>query len=131
MNVVVFLTLVLLTGQPGTPSPTIHRVNPHWCNQPTHDLRWLNRMIQNRTGGPARSWPLHHYGWEVHQARYRGQEVFVLNLCRHCGQQQGFLLYNHQGELIGQGEGANSVWVTNLTHDRLLAAHPGRPMAAR
>jgi len=78
-------------------------------------------MIQD-----AQAWPAYHYGWEVHQARYRGQEVFVLNLCRYCGRQQGFLLYNHQGALIGQGEGPDSVRLADLTNDRLLARHPGR-----
>ena len=104
----------------------VRRVNHHWCNQPTHNLRWLNRMIQN-----ARSWPPHHYGWEVHQARYRGQEVFVLSLCRYCGQQRGLLLYNHQGTLVGQDEGADSSLLIQLTNVRLLAANPGRFTAGR
>lgn len=126
MNVVACFVLVLLTGQPGTPPPTIRptwtrRINQHWCDQPTRNLRWLNRMIQN-----AKSWPPYHYGWEVHQARYRGQEVFMLSLCRYCGQQRGFMLYNHQGQLIRQDEGANSSLLTDLTNARLLAANPGR-----
>ncbi|MEZ0542723.1 hypothetical protein [Fibrella arboris] len=128
MKLLCCIVLALTIGQGqhhpvNLPGPRPHR---HWCDQPTRRLRWLNQMIQN-----ARSWPSYHYGWEVHQARYRGQEVFVLHLCRHCGQQRGFLLYNHYGELVGRGEGADSTWVTTLTNDRLLAAHPGRFMAAR
>ncbi|CCH57537.1 hypothetical protein BN8_p06718 (plasmid) [Fibrisoma limi BUZ 3] len=131
MNVALYLTLILLAGQPGTRPEgrawlhssklSIRPVTHHWCRQPIRNLRWLQRMIQN-----ARSWPPYHYGWEVHQARWRGQEVFVLHLCRYCRQSRGFLLYNHYGELIGQGEGADSVRLTALTQDRMLAAHMGR-----
>nr|WP_293834306.1 hypothetical protein [uncultured Arsenicibacter sp.] len=124
MKLLLILSLGLLAIQPrrgGLPP-----VNQHWCEQPVRKLRWLNQMIQN-----AQSWPTYHYGWEVHQAHYQGQEVFVLHLCRYCGRSRGFLLYNHYGELIGRGEGADSIWVSTLTNDRLLAAHPGRFMAAR
>ena len=79
----------------------------------------------------VRSWPPYHYGWEVHQARYRGQEVFVLSLCRYCGPQRGLLLYNHQGALVRQDEGADSSLLTHLTNVRLLAADPGRFTAGR
>ena len=116
MNVVVCLMLILLAGKP-QPRPA-HR---HWCDQPTRRLYWLKHMIQN-----AQSWPAYHHGWEVHQARYQGQEVFVLNLCRRCGQQRGFLLYNHRGVLVGQGEGADSLLLGRLTNVRLLAFNPGR-----
>lgn len=119
MKILVCLALALSACQP-------RLADRHWCEQPVRKLRWLNQMIQN-----AQTWPTYHYGWEVHQARYRGREVFVLYLCRYCGQSRGFLLYNHYGELIGQGEGADSVWVAKLTHDRLLAAHPGRVIAVR
>ena len=83
-------------------------------------------MIKN-----AQTWAPYHYGWEVHQARYRGQEVFVLHLCRSCGQSRRFGLYNHYGNLIGQGEGADSVWLSVLTQQRLLASHPGWVVANR
>ena len=116
MKVLFCLALVLLTVKP-LPRPA-HR---HWCEQPTYTLRWLNRMIQN-----AQSWPAYHYGWEVHQARYQGQEVFVLNLCRNCGLQRGFLLYNHRGVLVGQGEGVDSLLLSHLTNVRLVAFNPGR-----
>lgn len=119
MKLLLLLGLGLLATQP-------RQANGHWCEQPVGKLRWLNQMIQN-----AQSWPTYHYGWEVHQARYQGHEVFILHLCRYCGQSRGFLLYNHHGELIRQGEGADSVWVATLTNDRILAAHPGRFMAAR
>ena len=104
----------------------MHPVNPHWCDQPARKLGWLNQMIQN-----AQSWPPYHYGWEVHQARYQGREVFTLNLCRECGQQRGFLIYNHYGVLVRQGEGADSLLLTHLTDVRLLANHPGRFIAGR
>ena len=119
MKILAYLALALLSCQP-------RLADRHWCEQPIRKLRWLNQMIRN-----AQSWPTYHYGWEVHQARYRGREVFILHLCQHCGQSRGFILYNHQGELIGQGEGADSVWVAKLTHDRLLAAHSGRFMVVR
>jgi hypothetical protein len=98
MKLLYCLALSLSIGQ-GQP----HLLNPpgthrHWCDQPVRKLRWLNQMIQN-----AQSWSPYHYGWEVHQARQREQEVFVLHLCRYCGSSRGFLLYNHHGELIGRG----------------------------
>lgn len=116
MKVLFCLALALLTVQ-----PLLRPAHRHWCEQPTFKLRWLNRMIQN-----AQSWPAYHYGWEVHQARYQGQEVFVLNLCRHCGQQRGFLVYNHRGVLVGEGEGADSLLLSRLTNVRLLANQLGR-----
>jgi hypothetical protein len=125
MKLLCCLALSLSIGQ-SQPRPIIKAHHPHWCEQPTRKLRWLNQMIQN-----AQSWAPYHYGWEVHQARYREQEVFVLHLCRYCGQSRGFLLYNHHGELIGRAEGADSVWIATLTNDRLLTAHPGRFMAGQ
>ncbi|XAZ82136.1 hypothetical protein A6C57_28230 (plasmid) [Fibrella sp. ES10-3-2-2] len=112
-------TCLLLLGLMLSPPP--RPANRHWCAQPARQLRWLNRMIEN-----VQSWPSYHYGWEVHQARYRGHEVFVLHLCRQCGVNRQFLLYNHYGTLLARAEGADSVWVATLIRDRLLAAHPGR-----
>lgn len=114
MKLLLILGLGLLMTQP-------RQANRHWCEQPVRKLRWLNQMIQN-----AQSWPTYHYGWELHQALYQGREVFILHLCRYCGKSRGFLLYNHHGELIGQGEGADSVWVAALDQDRLLQTHSGR-----
>ena len=119
MKLLLCLSLGLLMAQP-------RPAKRHWCQHPVRQLRWLKQKIQN-----AQSWPPYHYGWEVHQARYRAQEVFVLHLCRYCGNRRGFLLYNHYGDLIGQGEGADSVWLNALTQQRLLASHPGRMMVRR
>lgn len=116
MKSLLCLTLALLQWQ-----PMPRTMHAHWCDQPTRNLRWLNRLIQD-----AQSWPATHYGWEVQQARFRGHEVFVLHLCRRCGQQRGFLVYNHQGRLISQGDGADSVVLSQLTNVRLLANDPGR-----
>lgn len=136
MKMLFYLTLVLTLGKPGLGQtrrnavPPKHRyarqtqiypTDPHWCEQPTRKLRWLSQMIQN-----AQAWPPYHYGWEVHQARLGGYEVFVLHLCRYCGSSRGFLLYNHHGQLIDQGEGADSIRLADMSQDRLLAANAGR-----
>lgn len=126
MKLLCCLVLALAVGQGQLHPVRLPEAHHHWCEQPTRRLRWLSQMIQN-----AQSWPAYHYGWEVHQAYYRGREVFVLHLCRRCGRSRGFLLYNHHGELIGRGEGADSIWVSTLNNDRLLAAHSGRFMAER
>lgn len=113
-RIAVFVTLALTAWQPLLPAK-------HWCAHPVQQLRWLRQLIDN-----AQSWSPNHYGWEVHQARYHGHEVFVLHLCRYCGLSRGFLLYDHHGDLIEQGEGADSVRLGAMTEDRLLAANPGR-----
>ncbi|MBN8826895.1 MULTISPECIES: hypothetical protein [unclassified Spirosoma] len=116
MNRFSYLRLVFLINL--TSLPPVH---PHWCKQPTRQLRWLNQLIQQ-----VNSWPSTHGGWEVHQARYQGKEVFVLHLCRHCGRSRGFFLYNHYGSLLSKGDGTDTIQLATLTQDRLLAAHPGR-----
>lgn len=121
MNVLFWLALVLLTDQPivrlTAPRPN-HR---HWCSQPTRTLRWLNRKIKVAMTSPGDG-----NGWEVHQGRLWGQEVFILHLFRQNGQHQGFLLYNHYGEHIYTGERSDSLQLTDLIGDRLLATSPNR-----
>ncbi|QIP13799.1 hypothetical protein G8759_14855 [Spirosoma aureum] len=116
MNLCISVALALITWQPIPQS-----VHHHWCDKPTHKLRWLNHKLKE-----IAIFPHSNNGWEMHQARYWGQEVFVLHLFRHGGKSRGFLLYNHHGELIVTWERADSVQLADMISDRMLAASPGR-----
>jgi|GEM_PF-4121629 len=110
------LTLGLLSCQ--SMMPSAHR---HWCDQPIHKLRWLKRMIQE-----IGVFPTAQNTWEVHQAHYWGQEVFIVHLFGQDKKGQGFFLYNHAGELISTWKQADSVHLADLIGDRTLVANTSR-----
>lgn len=110
------LTLGLLSCQ--SMMPSAHR---HWCDQPTHKLRWLKRMIQEIGVFPASQ-----DTWEIHQAHYWGQEVFIVHLFGPGSRKQGFFLYNHVGQLVTTWERVDSIHLADMIGDRMLVASPGR-----
>ncbi|GAB2562343.1 hypothetical protein GCM10027085_62690 [Spirosoma aerophilum] len=64
--------------------------------------------------------------WEVHQAHYWGQEVFIVYLLNQEKKGPGFFLYNHAGQLVTTWERADSVHLADMIGDRMLVASPGR-----
>lgn len=92
----------------------------HWCEYPVEQLRWLNDLIADVRSYAARG------GWEMHQARYERQEVFVLYLIVPRATQSTFVLYNHYGDEIYRAPASENDVLSKLQNDRLLAGVVGR-----
>lgn len=91
----------------------------HWCEQPTEQLRWLSQLVGNVRSYAAQG------GWEMHQAQYDRQEVFVLYLIIPRNARSSFVLYNHHGDELHREAVAESLILPKLQHDRLLAGAEG------
>ncbi|KAA9341100.1 hypothetical protein [Larkinella humicola] len=91
----------------------------HRCENPVEELRWLNDLIANVRSYAARG------GWEMHQARYERQEVFVLYLIVPHASQSTFVLYNHYGKEIYRAPVSENKVLPKLQEDRLLAGVAG------
>lgn len=91
----------------------------HWCESPVEQLSWLHQLVGNVQSYAERA------GWEMHQDRYKGREVFVLYLIVPRSEKSTFIMYSHHGEILQQGPLAQSAILPELREDRLLVGANG------
>ncbi len=92
----------------------------HWCENPVEQLSWLHQLVDNVQAYAERA------GWEMHQNRYKGREVFVLYLIMPRSEKSTFVMYSHHGEILHQGPLAQSTILLKWEEDRLLIGANGK-----